>query len=591
MSDSQPRTQRIEYVALFLILLLSLVLSTVGITWGLPSLQNDKYLFGGEPVWTGEKIYRLAGGKGKFDATRGADVDADPLSKSRDGATLLTGSEEAIARILLRYRLYTYQPDEMITMMALAGMRPGSLELDPRLYQYGGLFIYPVGALIKLCGWLGLIDVRSNVVYYLDHPDEFGKFYIVARAYAAFWGLVAVAAVFAIGRRLGGGAAGIVAAMLFALMPVVICMSHEGKPHLPGAAIMLLAVLAGMHNTSRRAWWLMCICCGAAFGMVLSSLPIFVLIPMAAWMRNDGQCADEEGGRGRAAILEIAKQSAGGIAVATIAYLLTNPYVLINVIANRQVLASNFGNSLGMYEVSRVLEGLVRVSLLTVEGASWPVAVLGVMGLAVFVLRKDRPSWVLLVPAGVFFVQFVFIGAGKPAEYGRFGVFTDAALAIGAGCLLTRSSRAVPALLQWAVTVLVISAVFLAGARYLWGFQADAAGEGTRDRLAAYLSSDESSEIRDRTIVLAAEPAPYGCPPLHFASRRVMLANDGRAGEKTPVDGEWIRIRAADELPLATAAAGEFEQWSIAPKAPAWIPRPVISPISWANKPFLLTTE
>ena len=187
----------------------------------------------------------------------------------------------------------------MITMRSLAGMHPRSLKLDPRLYQYGGLFIYPVGALIGACGAVGLIDVRGDVAYYLDHPDAFGRFYVAARGYAAAWGLVGVLVVFAIARRLGGVRAGYWAALLFTLMPVVVCMAHEGKPHLPGAVLMLMAVWFAMRCIepredgatvrgakamrsggqvdsccgafATRDWWLMCACCGAAawHGVVL----------------------------------------------------------------------------------------------------------------------------------------------------------------------------------------------------------------------------------------------------------------------------------------------------------------------------------
>ena len=96
------------------------------------------------------------------------------------------------------------------------------------------------------------LDVRNDVAYYLDNPDEFGKFYVVARAYAAAWGLVGVLAVFAIGRRLASARVGVLAALLFTLMPVVVCMAHEGKPNLPGAVLMLLAVLLAMRHLSRQ---------------------------------------------------------------------------------------------------------------------------------------------------------------------------------------------------------------------------------------------------------------------------------------------------------------------------------------------------
>ena len=121
------------------IITLYIVVTCLGITWGLPSRNIDKYLFGGGEVWSGEKIYRLAKAEDKLSPDRasqtGADVDVDPLQKATaTGEPIpLTATDEDIARIYLRYRLYTHQPDEMITMMALAGMRPSRLQLDPRL--------------------------------------------------------------------------------------------------------------------------------------------------------------------------------------------------------------------------------------------------------------------------------------------------------------------------------------------------------------------------------------------------------------------------------------------------------------------------
>src|SRR5262245_57448821 len=70
------------------VLLLYVVMSCVGITWGLPSRKIDKFLFAEGLAWPGEKIYRLAKAGEKFSAERtqstGADVDVDPLDSSRN---------------------------------------------------------------------------------------------------------------------------------------------------------------------------------------------------------------------------------------------------------------------------------------------------------------------------------------------------------------------------------------------------------------------------------------------------------------------------------------------------------------------------
>jgi len=701
MREHKPATYA-HLGVLVCICLLFAALSTAGITWGLPSRDVDKYLFGAGEPWSGEKIYRLAKAEDKFDKARGADVDPDPIAKDTDEPILLTGSNEDTAKIYLRYRLYTYQPDEMITMMSLAGMRPGSLDFDPRLYQYGGLFIYPVGVLIKLCDLLGLIDVRSDVVYYLDNPEEFGKFYIVARAYSAAWGLLGVIIVFAIARRLaagqggtlrepgatakprragaavphsrdgavggpgatakrsaavphgpggtvrlggdapndtplqrsraaeataqassrvGGGRpaattvadqvsydgnnAGLLAALLFTLMPVVVCMTHEAKPHLPGAVLMLAAVLFAVRYLDSRAdgstardWWLMCICCGAAFGMVLSSWPIFMLIPLVAWLayRRPSTEADAAGATCfTPTLLGRLKQTALGTLVGIAVYIAANPYVLINALFHPEILESNLGNSFAMYDAARIGEGFLRVLQLTAEGATHPILVGGALALVVAIFKRRTPALPLVVTAGIFFVQFVCIGAGKPGEYGRFGIFPNTALAIGAACVLTAPHKHIRAT-RWALGILVIAWCSVGGNHYLANFRADTTSDASRLRARRALPSapQAGTELDPWTalhgdIGLIAEPAPYCCPPLPFDTLRIHLFRDREAAlsaqRRDPA--RWLFFWTVDKTNLTP----QRPSMSAKPSPPAIAPEDkrdiaAATPISWANKPI-----
>ncbi len=594
MSDASTLSSRSPHItlrwrALGAVLVLYIGMSLTGQTWGLRSHEEDRFLFPGGSAPRGQRIYDLVGGGAWSTPTRGADVDADPL-RHTGGPIDLTATEADVAAILIRYRLYTNQPDEMITMRALASMQPGRGNLDPKLYQYGGLFLYPVGVLLRLSGAVGLLDVRSDVPWHLDHPEAFGRFYVASRAYAAMWGAVGVAAVWLIARRLAGWNAAALAALLVTLSPVVVCMSHEGKPHLPGAALMLVAVWLAMRYVAsgRRADWVwMSAACGAAFGMVLSSLPIFVLIPLAEWLRWSGTGGDRRSARSAIG------RTAAGVGLGAALYLLTNPYILINLFVNREVLRSNFGNSLAMYEVSRLGEGFLRVLELTAEGASWPVLVLGVVAAMAALLCRRRDALPLLVPAGLIGFQFVLLGAGKPGEYGRFGVFVNAALAIATACLLvggggsTGRAPESPAAVcpgrqrgfeffRRLLALVVVGWVAYGGWGYLANFVADTGttASSTRTRAALCLA-DAGSEIG-----VLAEPAPYACPPLDFAGRRVRLY---------PSVNAWQ----ADPTPvLVTAYDG-----------PSWfgprLPEPAdgrwldvmpsfVSPISWANKPFRL---
>lgn len=595
-------------LALLLIVGVYVASCVLGIRWGLPSRAQDAALFGDGPVWRGEDIYRLAG-RGWGAADRGADVDVDPIVRGMGEPILLNESAADIARIYLRYRLYSHQPDEMIVFRALGGMKPSERDFDPKLYQYGGLFLYPVGGLLKWCGRMNLIDVGGDIASYLDRPDEFGKFYVVSRAYSAAWGLVGLLAALAIGRRLSGTGAGLLAAAFFTLMPVVVCMSHEGKPHLPGAALMLASVALALRSLGgaievlearvepevaavgqrrqRRAWWGMCVTCGASVGMVLSSAPIIVLIPLTAWLMRRGETretgtssdAASASSRSGASTVRWMLRVAAGAGCAAGTYLATNPYVAINAVRNRDVLRSNFGNSLDMYEVSRVFEGLVRVGELTAEGATAGVALTGLAGWAWLLRRHGAAGAVLVVPAAVFLLQFVMIGAGKPAEYGRFGVFADAALAIGAACLLSellrRSGwrRKAGAVMTAAVALLTARG----GYAYLRNFVTDEGPEGSRAQAARRIAEEASEAGRGYLDVgVGREPAPYCCPPMNFSAHRLRLFPSKEAWRASGSKTTKIWIETSDTGAFSEEAEGGYGFGGDE------------TPISWANKPMTI---
>src|SRR3954453_17948154 len=190
---------RRERLLLLLCLIVAAGMFLPGIKWGLPSRVGDAYFFGARTPWTGAQI-QAATLKRADDADRGADVDANPRGQfgqpirinpeTRPDAAaieadvglsvlqsiqnswlgrfcrpldLLTMPDlTARAEIVRRYRLFSHQPDEMITFMAFRKMRPGELNLDPHLYQYGGLWIYPVALCLKVAAAVRLVELRGG---------------------------------------------------------------------------------------------------------------------------------------------------------------------------------------------------------------------------------------------------------------------------------------------------------------------------------------------------------------------------------------------------------------------------------------------
>jgi hypothetical protein len=514
-----------------------------GINWGLPSRAVDPFLFGDRPVWTGAEIAQLAPQR-NASATRGADVDVNPIRTP--AGTLLNETDAQRAEIVRRYRLFTHQPDEMITLMSLASMRPGEGDFDPKLYQYGGLWIYPVGAMLRVAGAVGFVHLTSDSTYYLNHPEDFGRFYIVARSYTVLWGLVGVWAVFWIVRRLTSNlGAAAAAALCFIFMPVVVNMAHEAKPHLPGTVLMLLAVIAASKyaDVGGTRWWVLAgALCGLAMGMVISSLPIFVILPVMTMFRRERLILEKLG-------IMLAAGAVGGVA-----YFVVNPYVAINLVANQEVLRSNLANSTAMYNVGQWGAGLRRSVELIVEGASALVALVGALAIVAIIVRTARRGrlqpliFLLLMPVVLLMCQFIALAAGKPGEYGRFALFIDVALAIGAvACAALVMRNVVARSMFYALLILFVA---VPGVKYMWGFMRDAGPNSTR-----LLAAERIEALRHggaTTLAVGAEPAPYSVPPVNLFEWKILL-----------------RPPAADVSVLAHESNGPWD-----------------ADISWASKPF-----
>jgi hypothetical protein len=471
---------------------LALGVFTLGINWGLPSRAVDPFLFGEQQPWSGKQIIELLGDR--TNATQGADVDPNPT----EAGSILNLTDAQRAEIALRYRLYTYQPDENITMKALASMKPAKRDFDPKLYQYGGLWIYPVGALIRVS-----VNPQSQE-YYLDRPEEFGRFYLVARLYVVLWGLVGVWAVFRIAHDCGAGAIGATgAALLYMLMPVVVNMSHEAKPHLPGAVLMLLAAMsAGKFVASGRArWWIVTgALCGMSMGMVLTGMLAFVMLPIMVLMRPMNW-------RGRYVILISAP------VIGVIVYFATNPYVLIHLLGDPTVLHSNLSNSKAMYEVARVGEGFINAMRLVWEGATPLILVVGLIG-GVVAQRIAKPQAaalrILIIVSVVIVVQFIALAAGKPGEYGRFALVPSIVLALCCAVLFGRARIRTFEKVE-SLALLVILAM-LPSVIYLYGFVRDSGAASRRLHYARLIEQLRAEGAQ--TLGIERDPAPYRLPPV-----------------------------------------------------------------------------
>ena len=99
-------------------------------------------------------------------------------------------------------------------------------DLDHRYYYYPGLVFYLLAPAVAAAGGSG--------------PAA----YLFARAVVAAFGVLSVALAFALGRRLAGDHAGLVAALLLAVSPIAVSVAHMVRPDVILGTMSLLALAA-----------------------------------------------------------------------------------------------------------------------------------------------------------------------------------------------------------------------------------------------------------------------------------------------------------------------------------------------------------
>ncbi|MBK8913954.1 MAG: glycosyltransferase family 39 protein [Phycisphaerales bacterium] len=546
--------------------------------WGLPNRNMDEILFGG-PAWRAERFAAVDAAAERSGRRAGADRDLNPVDRSSGGLVELTHSDAARAEILRRFRLFSHQPDEMITFMALQRMRPRQLDLDPGLYQYGGAWIYGVGAALAVGAAGGLLTLSSDPDVYLEAPELFGRFYVAARLLSLISGGLLLFAVLRIGRRLGGPWCGPVAAVLVMICPVFITMSLEAKPHLPSAAAATWAVLLALRHLEhpRPAGAVrMGAAIGAAFGLVLTGLCaalVLLALPLARRLQARSHPPKAEAGAARSHLFRAAL-------VAVLVYAACNPYVVRNALFDRALLFDNLSNSTAMYTVARFAEGALRTADLLAEAGGTMMLVAGLPGVLLIAWHAPGRAALLLAPAMGVLLMSVALAAGKPGEFGRFLIIPAVVSAVSAAwlaCLLARRSR-------WAGGLMLVALTIFTGRHslyYVGAFALDGSNNHTRAWAARHLDERLGPDER---VAVTQEPAPYSVPPLRFATRTIILLPrtepPGLEAEALP---EWLVLTADDEHAVSQSWWSRYYALDAAFKVSQSPPQ-----ITWASKPVLL---
>lgn len=525
-----------SWLSLTAIVVVGLALGFAGIGWGLPSAQRVALL--------GESLTQSR-------AALAARTSRE-LETRRDHAAILAAqpAEERIdlPRLVRRYLVFSDSPDEPLTLLALAKMRPRQFDFNPRMVEYGGLHVYGTGAVMTLAHAFGFGHIAGDVSHYADHPDHIAGLYIAGRLLMVLYNVGIAVLLFLFANSLGGENAasrtsnpqwvGVAAALMWLLSPPSLAFSHIINPHLPAAFYGTLAAwLAWRAATvaSTRCWLGAAAASGAAAACALNAAMSFLVLPAVAFCtayasESIAKSELQQIGGWSAGFSLFAKLCAAvarplGLALLMAAafYLALNPYCLANLDVLREELAR-------FRQFRSPLPGVGSIVMFC--GGPLPHAI-GVVGLGVTLFGA-----VTLWQAS---------GAGRAlVSYAVAGLLLSAWLA-GSDASEALSVRFAMFMLP---LLCVFIAVALTGPWPRWSrvgaaaLIALAAVSATAVHLASFTRSprDDAGEFINRTLLTGSavavpkSPGPYEMPAFDFV--RLRLVTDPKAPHEFAVQVE-----------------------------------------------------
>ena len=299
----------------------------------------------------------------------------------------------AVRLVGLRFGLpFAYaRPDETEAAgPAVTYLTTGSLR--PQFFQWPSLFSYVVAALYALYGGVfGFLTGHASIAAFIESRYQaFAPFLLIPRAFSATMGVVTVAAVYTLARRVFNEVTGLTAAWLLAIAFLHVRDSHFGMSDVTMTALVVLSTLATVAWSER--------------GGVGRALLAGLLVGLAGSTKYNGLAAGApmaialllhlRDGRGIRPTLTAA--IVFGLAVAA-GFFGASPYILIDwsrFLTDVGSVQTTLATGHGGMQISRGWWYFGSVVL--PAGLGWPVFIASVAGIAGLLVTRWRASVVLL---------------------------------------------------------------------------------------------------------------------------------------------------------------------------------------------------
>jgi hypothetical protein len=174
---------------------------------------------------------------------------------------------------------WTYHPDELFQVGAMYALNPLKLQFNPGFYNYPS-------------GYMNLGSIFVHTLESYGICKNMTSLYLIARILTAVMGVLTVPVVYGIGSKLYGRSAGLIAAAVFAILPLHIVHSHFATVDVPATLWVAVALFGASWIASggdTRASILAGLAAGFAAGTKYNVALVIVPVIVAAIMQADGR--------------------------------------------------------------------------------------------------------------------------------------------------------------------------------------------------------------------------------------------------------------------------------------------------------------
>jgi len=264
-----------------------------GIKWGIPSKERTELIFPkqfrNESFYllmkqTRDDIYKLSGGS-PIGRLKDSSSSLSPILQStgvqENENLFFTGDKKMLANFIRPYLLRSNHTDEQMTIASLGGMHPKSFDFNPRIFQYGGVYIYGMGAWLGLSHVLGFAKISSDISFYFRQPEEMEKIFAAGRMLNSVFLIILGLTIFLIAKKIYSVNTALWSVLFFSVSPAFVFQSRIMKPYIMATSFSMLCLYYSVMIIKSQPEAKNYILSGIFTGLTAGTMPVYGIIIIA----------------------------------------------------------------------------------------------------------------------------------------------------------------------------------------------------------------------------------------------------------------------------------------------------------------------